>query len=140
MSPWARCEDSTGMPSSSPVKVFLAEDSAPIRQRIAANLSGQGMTVVGEGDTPSACIAGILSSRPDVVVLDIHLEGGTGLQVLRAMRDREAYPAFVVFSNTAEPAYRKRYLAEGAASFLDKSCELEQLSRAVQAASHHAVH
>jgi DNA-binding NarL/FixJ family response regulator len=128
------------MPSSSPVKVFLAEDSAPIRQRVAANLAHQGMAVVGEGDTPSACIAGILSSQPDVVVLDIHLEGGTGLQVLRAVRGRDAHPAFVVFSNTAEPAYRKRYLAAGAASFVDKSCELEQLALAVQAASHHAVH
>jgi DNA-binding NarL/FixJ family response regulator len=128
------------MPSSSPVKVFLAEDSASIRQRIAANLAHQGMTVVGEADTPSGCIAGILSSQPDVVVLDIHLEGGTGLQVLRAVRDSDAHPAFVVFSNTAEPAYRKRYLAEGAASFVDKSCELDQLALAVQAASHRAVH
>lgn len=128
------------MPSSSPVKVFLAEDSAPIRQRVAANLAHQGMTVVGEGDTPSACIAGILSSQPDVVVLDIHLEGGTGLQVLRAVRGRDAHPAFVVFSNTAGPAYRRRYLAEGASAFVDKNSELEQLALAVQAASHHAVH
>jgi two-component system response regulator DesR len=128
------------MPSSSPVKVFLADDSARIRQRVATNLAHQGMTVVGEGDTPSACISGILASRPDVVVLDIHLEGGTGLQVLRAVRGSDANPAFVVFSNIAEPAYRKRYLAEGAAAFVDKSCELEQLALAVQAASHHAVH
>ena len=45
----------------------------------------------------------------------------------------------LVFSTIAEPAYRKRYLAEGAAAFVDKSCELEQLALAVQAASHHAV-
>lgn len=128
------------MPSSSPVKVFLAEDSAPIRQRVAASLARQGMTVVGEADTPDACISGILASQPDVVVLDVHLEGGTGLQVLRALRDSDAQPAFVVFSNTAGPAYRRRYLAEGASAFVDKSSALEQLALAVHAASRPTVH
>ena len=69
------------------------------------------MRVVGEAETPQACIAGILSTRPDVVVLDVQLEGGQGLEVLRAVRCAAPQVAFVVFSNNAGPAYRKRYLA-----------------------------
>lgn len=121
--------------SNAPVKVFLADDSAPIRQRVAGMLAASAMTVVGEGETPQGCIEGILSTHPDVVVLDHQLEGGTGLEVLRAVRKAEPGVAFVVLSNNSAPAYRKRYLAEGATRFLDKSTEFDQLAQAVSSAS-----
>lgn len=126
-------------PVSSQLKVFLAEDSAPIRQRVAAALTARDMEVVGEGATPAACIAGILESHPDVVVLDIHLQGGTGLEVLKAVRAAGENTGFVVLSNTADAPYRKRYVSEGAAGFLDKLTDFEQLPAAVAAASptHH---
>jgi DNA-binding NarL/FixJ family response regulator len=114
---------------AAPPKVFLADDSAAIRQRVAGLL---GTTlIVGEGETPRRCIEGILQTRPDVVVLDVQLEGGTGLEVLRAVRRADPAVAFVVLSNNSAPAYRKRYLAEGASRFLDKSTEFSALAQAV---------
>jgi DNA-binding NarL/FixJ family response regulator len=126
-------------PASTHLKVFLAEDSAPIRLRVAAVLAACDMDVVGEGATPAACIAGILESHPDVVVLDIHLQGGTGLEVMRAVRAQGEPAGFVVLSNTADAPYRKRYVSEGAAGFLDKLTDFEELPAAVAAASpiHH---
>ena len=115
------------------LKVFLADDSGPIRARVAGILSAAA-TIVGQGETPQACIEGILSSRPDVVVLDVQLEGGHGLEVLRAVRAQDPQIAFVVFSNNSGPAYRKRYLGAGATRFLDKSTEFDQLAAAVAAA------
>jgi DNA-binding NarL/FixJ family response regulator len=123
---------STATPTQA-LKVFLADDSAPIRQRVAGMLA-EGMIVVGEAETPQGCIDGILSTQPDVVVLDIQLDGGQGLEVLRAVRAADPRIAFVVFSNNSQAAYRKRYLAAGAASFLDKSTEFDQLAAAVAAA------
>jgi DNA-binding NarL/FixJ family response regulator len=117
------------------LKVYLADDSAPIRQRVGALLAANAMSIVGEGETPQACIAGILDTSPDVVVLDCQLEAGTGLEVLKAVRRAEPAIAFVVFSNNSAPAYRKRYLAEGAARFLDKSAEFDQLPQAVFSAA-----
>ena len=115
-------------------RVFLADDSAPIRARVAGLLSPHA-TIVGEGETPSGCIASILATRPDVVVLDVQLEGGQGLEVLRAVRAADPRIAFVVFSNNSQPAYRKRYLAAGASRFLDKSTESHDLAAAVATAS-----
>jgi len=83
---------------------------------------------------PKGCIAGILAEHPDVVVLDVQLEGGQGLDVLRTVRAADPRIAFVVFSNNSQAAYRKRYLAAGAALFLDKSTEFDQLAAAVDAA------
>jgi two-component system response regulator DesR len=126
--------------SSSHLKVFLADDSSAIRQRVNALLGAAAIDVVGEAETPQACITRILALHPDVVVLDVQLEGGTGLQVLKAVRSADPSIAFVVFSNNSAPAYRKRYLGEGAARFLDKSTEFDQLAHAVTAAGGRAVH
>lgn len=126
------------MPTSNvPVKVFLADDSAMIRERVAAMLAARAMSVVGEAVSPQASIQGILAVHPDVVVLDIQLEGGSGLEVLKAVRRADPAIAFVVFSNNTAPAYRKRYLAEGASLFLDKSTEFDQLVPAIHSASQH---
>lgn len=119
-----------------PVKVFLADDSAMIRSRLAAMLAARDMAIVGEAETPEESIQGILAAHPDVVVLDVQLEGGTGLQVLRAVRAADPAIAFVVLSNNAGPAYRRRYLGEGAERFLDKTSEFDQLVEAVEHASH----
>jgi two-component system response regulator DesR len=119
--------------SAHSLKVFLADDSGPIRARVAGMLS-PAATIVGEAVTPKACIDGILATHPDVVVLDVQLEGGQGLEVLSAVRSADPSIAFVVFSNNSGPAYRKRYLGAGAARFLDKSTEFDQLPAAVQAA------
>ena len=118
----------------------MADDSALIRSRVAAMLGVNEMTVVGQAETPQESIDGILATAPDVVVLDVQLDGGSGLQVLRAVRRAAPQIAFVVFSNNAGPAYRKRYLREGAARFLDKSTESDQLAQAVAGASQHLAH
>jgi DNA-binding NarL/FixJ family response regulator len=123
--------------STVPVKIFLADDSSLIRARVAAMLGAPAMTIVGQAETPQACIDGILATRPDVVVLDVQLEGGHGLDGLRAVRPAAPQIAFVVFSNNSGPAYRKRYLGAGAVSFLDKSAEFDQLPRAVSSAFQH---
>jgi len=95
------------------------------------------MTIVGQAETPQDSIEGILAVYPDVVVLDVQLEGGSGLQVLRAIRHAAPNIAFVVFSNSSDPIYRKRYLGAGAENFLDKTDQFDQLAQAVLSASQH---
>ncbi|MDO8375048.1 MAG: response regulator transcription factor [Polaromonas sp.] len=114
-----------------PLKVFIADDSVLIRDRVTTMLEAGAMTVVGWAATPQDAIDGILAASPDVVVLDVQLEGGSGLQVLRAVRQAAPDIAFVVFSSNSGPAYRKRYSGEGAEAFLDKSTEFDQLVQTV---------
>lgn len=123
------------MQTDPPLRVFLAEDSMPIRERIAELLAAKHIRVVGGAASPQECIVGILDEHPDVVVLDMHLEGGSGLEVLRSVRRAQPQIAFVVFSNYVHPAYVRRYLAEGASSVLDKTLEFPQLAKAVEAAT-----
>jgi two-component system response regulator DesR len=121
------------MPSAhSPLKVFLVDDNQPIRQRVADMLAADArLAVVGEAATPQRSIVEILQTRPDVVVLDVQLEGGSGLQVMSAVREQAPATAFVVFTNSTLPAYRKRYLAAGASAFLDKTHDFGRLVHAI---------
>jgi DNA-binding NarL/FixJ family response regulator len=132
---------SAPMPASAaPTRVFIADDSALIYQRVSAMLTAAGMEVVGRAESPLPCFASILATHPDVVVLDVHLHGGAGLEVLRTVRLAVPEIAFVVFSNNSGPAYRKRYLGEGALEFLDKSTQFDQLAGAVARAGRHVTH
>lgn len=107
-----------------------------IRDRVAGMLREQHMEVVGQADTPGASIDGILATRPDVVVLDIQLHGGSGFDVLRTVRRAAPKIGFVIFSNNSGAAYRKLFRMEGAGQFLDKSNEFGQLALAVEQAVH----
>ena len=119
------------------LRVFIADDSPLIRERVASILCASSMTIVGQAETPQDSIEGILAMYPDVVVLDVQLEGGTGLQVLRAIRHAAPDIAFVVFTNSSDPSYRKCYLGAGAENFLDKTEEIDRLAQAVVMASQH---
>jgi len=117
---------------SDSIKVFIADDSPVIRERVATMLAGRAVEIVGEAETPQASIQGILAARPDVVILDFHLQGGTGLQVLRAVLPIDPSIRFVMFSNYTAPPYRERYLGEGAHHVLDKSNDFHELANAVE--------
>lgn len=120
-----------------PLRVFIADDSPLILEFVASILCASAMTIVGKTDTPQDSIEAILALYPDVVVLDVKLVGGTGLQVLRAIRHAAPDIAFVVFTNSSDPSYRKCYLDAGADSFLDKAKESYCLAQAVVKASRH---
>ena len=122
-------------------RVFLAEDSVPLRSRLATMLSAiENVSVVGEAATPGAAIEGILRTRPAYVVLDIHLSEGRGISVLREIRKTDASAVFIVLTNMPTPQYRKVYMQAGADYFLDKAIEFERVRQIVAGSgAHHSV-
>jgi DNA-binding NarL/FixJ family response regulator len=114
------------------VKVFIVEDSATIRERLTELMDEvDGAAVVGSADTPSDAIAGILNTRPDCVVLDYQLLGGTGIDVLRAVHPKASGIVFVVLTNHANPQYRRLCQEAGASWFFDKSTEFRKIKNVI---------
>ena len=108
--------------------VFIVDDSAPIRARLVEMLSTiDGVRLVGEAANTPDAIAGILSTHPDSVLLDLNLGGDQGLDVLRAVLPEAPEIEFVVLSNHSEKQYRKACIEAGAKHFLDKSTEFESV-------------
>lgn len=114
------------------MKVFLVEDSALLRERVQAILASiPGATSVGHAASADEAIAAIATARPDVVVLDLQLESGSGFDVLRALPAGLARPAVYVLTNFANDAYRRKAESLGARGFFDKSQEFERLREAL---------
>lgn len=111
-----------------PMKVFVVEDSLVVRERLVAMLQDiHDVQVVGEADSPADALSGIRSSQPDVVVLDIKLKGGSGIEVLRKLGPQTHPVTTIVLSNYANPEHRQQYLAAGASHFFDKTEEFEKI-------------
>ena len=78
-------------------RVFVVEDSELIRGRLLSMLAGMsGVEVVGHAETAADAITGVLAARPDVVVLDIKLKAGSGIEVLRTIKRRMPEAAVIV--------------------------------------------
>jgi DNA-binding NarL/FixJ family response regulator len=66
-------------------RVFVVDDHAMVRAGVRAEL-GDLVTFVGEGADVPAAVEGIRATRPDVVLLDVHMPGGGGRAVLETLR------------------------------------------------------
>jgi DNA-binding NarL/FixJ family response regulator len=116
------------------MQVFLVEDSAAIRERVAAMLEATpNAELVGHAADAVGAIRDILAGAPDLVLLDISLAGGSGFDVLRAVRPQAPQIDFYVLSNVS--AYPYRQLADnlGARGFFDKSTEFERVRELIAA-------
>ncbi len=120
------------METTTPTRVFIVDDSAPIRARLAEMLSRmEDVRVVGEADSAREAVAGILRSRPDSVLLDLNLMGRTGIDVLRTVLPQAPEIVFVVLTNHAEPQYRRVCTEAGASYFLDKSRDFDRVREVI---------
>jgi len=82
--------------------------------------------IVGYADRAAGATVEIRRLRPDVVLLDMQLLEGSGMDVLKALRHDDHPPMIVVLTNHADPVSRERSLKEGARYFFDKSTEFDQ--------------
>ena len=117
------------------MRVFIVEDSPLIRKRIIENLQALGgFDVVGFAEAEEAAVAAIIAARPDVVVTDIRLKQGNGIEVVRLVREQEVAPRprIYVLSNYANVEYRRQCELVGADNFFDKSGEYDRFLDALQ--------
>lgn len=102
--------------------VYLVEDAPVIRERLRDMIMElDHNTEVYEATTAVEAIAGIVEKQPELVVLDLKLEQGNGLDVLRVVKEKMPASRVVVFTNQASQPYRKKCMAMGATDFFDKT-------------------
>ena len=120
------------METTNNTRIFIVDDSEPIRARLTEMLSTMdAVHVVGEAGSARDAVAGILRTRPDSVLLDLNLMGRTGIDVLRSVHPKAPEIVFIVLTNHAELQYRRAALEAGATYFLDKSSEFDRVREVV---------
>lgn len=115
------------------LKVFIVDDSALVRERLAALVSDLGdVEMVGQASNAREALEGVRRLKPDVVILDIRMPGDNGIQVLETIKVNEAAPVVIVLTAFPYPQYRKKCLEAGAEYFFDKATEFEQVAEVLK--------
>ena len=110
------------------VKVFIADDSRIVREHLVTMLDELAeIEIVGQAENVAEAINAIRKLQPDVVILDIRMPGGNGIDVLKTIKQDEVAPIVIILTNYPYPAYRQKCLQVGADFFLDKSTEFDQI-------------
>ncbi len=109
---------------------YLVEDHPLIHAKLAATLHElAGVQVVGwaRGESQAQAWLAQAAQRPGLLIIDLFLEDGSGLGVLRLARACTPPLRCVVLSNYITPEVRQRCLALGAERVFDKSTDIEAL-------------
>lgn len=110
------------------MRVFITDDSKIVVERLADLLKDvSGVKVVGQAGNALEAVLSIHETNPDAVILDLQMPGGSGLDVLRAIRRGHPRLQVLICTNFAYPQYREKCMAAGANYFLDKSADFDKI-------------
>lgn len=114
------------------MRLLVVEDDAVLRDGLQVGLSACGWTVDGVGRVDDA-LAALAASAFEVVVLDLGLPDGEGLEVLRRIRDRRMEVGVLILSARDAVADRIEGLDTGADDYLAKPFDLDEVAARLRA-------
>jgi DNA-binding NarL/FixJ family response regulator len=115
------------------LRVFAVDDSAILRQRLVEMLSElERVEVVGEAEGRDEAIAEITHLEPDVVILDIRLQQGNGIEVLTEIKKSKASPIVIMLTNYPHTQFREKCIQAGADYFFYKATEFSKVKEVVR--------
>jgi two-component system response regulator NreC len=121
---------------SLPIRVVLADDHALMRRSLRLLLDDeQDFDVVAEAGDLAAAERAVERLRPDVLVLDRRMPGGSSIDLIRSLRHRAPQTQIVVLTMEQNPAFARSALAAGAVGFAVKELADTELPLAVRAAA-----
>ena len=110
------------------MRAYIVENSEIIRVRLALLLAEiEGLELVGQAGSARIATEEISRLKPDVVLLDIKLSDGNGLDVLESIQVQRLKSRTIVMTFDPYSQYRKRAIELGATCFLDKAKEFEDI-------------
>lgn len=129
--------DITQMSPALSKTVFIVDDSMHIVNALTTMLSElDRINIVGfarEAAEASFCIHRL---QPDIVILDIQLQRGTGIDVLEEIKKKKPAPIAIMLTNYPTEPYRTKCQSLGADYFFDKTSEFEKVADVCQSLVH----
>ena len=110
------------------MKIVVVEDSSLVLDNLIEILSSYpGLSVIGHARGEDEAYALILSSTPDVVLLDLELSPGSGIKLLKRIRAAGLLTRVLVFTNQPADPYQPICLEAGADAYFEKNGDLNDL-------------
>ena len=119
----------------STIRVAIVDDHGIVRQGLRTLLTRPGIEVVAEAESGQEAIRVAAQLKPNVMLLDIRMKDGDGLQSLPEIKQASPSTSVVILTTYANPAYLIRAINGGAAGYLSKETDPDQIVRVVRAAS-----
>jgi DNA-binding NarL/FixJ family response regulator len=114
------------------MKILIVDDHGVVREGLRRLFVAHFEAQVYESANIDDGLAVYQRERPDVVVLDLNLEGAGGLELLRRVLAADSAARVIVFSMHHEPIYAVRALRAGARGYVSKSAPVEELIAAIR--------
>ena len=113
--------------------MFVIDDHPVLRQGLARLINDQpDLATCGEADSPVEAMRQLASAKPDVVIVDLTLRGGDGLELCKQIRDRFGRLPMLVVSMHDEGLYAERALKAGARGYVMKQEPQETVINAIR--------
>ncbi len=123
------------------LRVGVVDDHPAIRQGLVAFLTTRGdLEVCGEADNSADALTLIERIRPDLLIMDLSLEDGIGLELIKQIRSRFAAVRMLVYSMHDEKLFAERALRAGAQGYVSKNEGLDVLVAAIDKVKRGKVH
>src|ERR1700689_2320660 len=102
-------------------RVFLVDDHPVLRQGLGRLINDQpDLAMCGEAESPVEAMRLLPAAKPNVVIVDVTLKGGDGLELCKQIRDRFTTLPILVVSMHDESLYAERALKAGARCYVMK--------------------
>jgi DNA-binding NarL/FixJ family response regulator len=102
------------------ITIILADDHAIVREGIASLCAANGMRILGQVSEGAMAVDSILSLKPDFALLDMHMPGMTGIEVIRRVRAAGCQTKLMILSISREETTVLEALRAGADGYLLK--------------------
>lgn len=114
------------------MRIIVADDHKVVREGIRWMLEDEpDVEIVGEADSGRALLELVTTLEADIVLLDVRMPGMTGLEALGLLQKSHPEVRVIILSMHDEPAYVRRAIELGAAGYLLKSTDREELVSAL---------
>ena len=115
------------------MKVLIVDDSEVVRERLKAMLSEvTELKNINQAEDVPEAISSFHKLKPEVVILDIRMPGGSGVDVLQEVKKGNCPPLVIVLTNYPYPQYRRKCIEAGADFFFDKSTEFNKVTEVLE--------
>jgi DNA-binding NarL/FixJ family response regulator len=117
------------------IKLLVADDHEVVRTGLASLFEDSDIDIVAEASDGAEAVRLAKKHKPDVVLLDIHMPDGGGLDALDVIQRELPDTKVVMLSTYDNPTYIARAVALGASDYVLKGTGRKQLILAIEAAA-----